>query len=359
MRETILSPVTIGKVEGTTLVAEGKAAALKPTAVYLPPNHKAKAKVNVILWLHGYYVSGVSDLLAPAAAKNSTNLRESVRAAGKDFVLIAPWLGYQDHAGQGTLTWGEQGKGNGVQAFLEDTLAALARYQEDPISKVGRVAGGVVGALPEVAATALDVVRHAPKKTVQHDVAVLKQNWPAVPTLEIDNLIIASHSAGGGLMRQAAGALGTLKPKLKQCWGFDCLYGSGRTWARWAADEGADLYFYYGTGTQPAAFGDVLGFWKEIYGTPKAPKSGPLTKRVRLAPAVNGTGVEIDAVAFQSMDEIKNKATPGTRYEIVRQATDPFIDNETRYWNDILPSLKGHFATVTDLLKPRIEQSGI
>ena len=102
------------------------------------------------------------------------------------------------------------------------------------------------------------------------------------------------------MMKRAVNTLGSFKPALKECWGFDCLYGTGATWAQWAAEQTVPLYFYFGQGTRPSYNGDVNGFWTEVFGTPKKPKSGPLTNQVRLAPVFIGTGVENDTIAFQS-----------------------------------------------------------
>jgi hypothetical protein len=52
------------------------------------------------------------------------------------------------------------------------------------------------------------------------------QNPSSPPALDIKNLAIACHSGGGAGMRNLLGTLGKYQPKLKECWGFDCLYGT-------------------------------------------------------------------------------------------------------------------------------------
>src|SRR5262245_27724461 len=69
---------------------DGHACAGRHTAVYLPPNHNFESKtLNVVLFLHGFYVSSHRQLFQG----DRTKLREQVLAAGKDVVLVAPFLG--------------------------------------------------------------------------------------------------------------------------------------------------------------------------------------------------------------------------------------------------------------------------
>ncbi len=110
-------------------------------------------------------------------------------------------------------------------------------------------------------------------------------------------------------------------------------------------------------GTKPAYDGDVLGFWKRVYGTPKGPlQLGARLLNVYLAPALPGT--ELDMVAFQFSEDIKAKAIAGNRYEEIRKQVDPLLDDPTKYWSTIIPlGLKDHYPVVSELLGPRIRQS--
>ena len=60
-------------------------------------------------------------------------------------------------------------------------------------------------------------------------------------------MILAAHSAGGSQMRKIC-----LQPnplygtRIRECWGFDCLYGGVQTWYSWATkNAGAKLFIYY------------------------------------------------------------------------------------------------------------------
>src|SRR5205814_2151929 len=139
----------------------------------------------------------------------------------------------------------------------------------------------------------------------------------------------------------------------RECWGFDCLYAAGQTWHEWAKGRGGiPLYFYFGDGTPPWEGGDVLGFWRRVYGTPRKPLLlGGRMLNVHLAPALPGT--ELDQVAFQLFEDIKAKATPGNRYEEVRLKVDPLLDDTDAYWTAILNAgLYEHYHVVSELLGP-------
>src|SRR5262249_15623410 len=139
---------------------------------------------------------------------------------------------------------------------------------------------------------------------------------------------------------------------LKECWGFDCLYAPADPWFQWARGlTSATLYFYYGQGTDPAAGGIPVEFWRLVYGSPKQPTKTPLA-HVRLAPAV--AGVEQDSVAFQSVAAIAAKAKPGNRYEEIRKKVDLWLDNTAAYWQILDPVAYDHYQVVTALFGQRI-----
>ena len=124
--------------------------------------------------------------------------------------------------------------------------------------------------------------------------------------------------AGARVLIVGLGGLGRYRDVLRECWGFDCLYGSSTAWYEWAQKLGysnRSSYFYYGRGTRPADKADVLGFWKQVYGSPKAPMPSWEWRlsRIGLAPAL--PGAEHDPVAFQSAEELrrKGKAAAGNR----------------------------------------------
>jgi hypothetical protein len=73
---------------GVTLFTKRLAPGMKPTAVYLPPKHvTAATKLDIVIWLHGFYVKDHEFLFHNDPAR----LREQVRDSGKDVVLVAPF----------------------------------------------------------------------------------------------------------------------------------------------------------------------------------------------------------------------------------------------------------------------------
>ena len=98
----------------------------KPTGVYLPPKHvNTKTALDVVLWLHGWYVKDHKQLFHSDEAR----VRQQVLSSSKDAVLIAPFLGQKfkpddtdyDLSDLKTAKWGER--------YLNEVLAALARFQ--------------------------------------------------------------------------------------------------------------------------------------------------------------------------------------------------------------------------------------
>jgi hypothetical protein len=233
------------------------------TAVYIPPNHAWDSKqLDVILWLHGWEISKAEDIFAPTNQDQITSLRESVFGSKKDIVLIAPWLGHK-YLGGGSLGLGDLGSGKACGEYLQDVLKQIAAYQ----SKSG-------------GATTSDSNKSS------DDADKGKSGG-----LSIKNLILACHSGGGELMREATGHLGDLESKLKECWGFDCMYSSGHTYGVWVQGlPKVNCYFYLGTGSVDYLY--FPGFWQFAFGTPKAPKK-PGLQNVFLAAAKPDMGMEL------------------------------------------------------------------
>jgi hypothetical protein len=311
---------TQSKLGGTTLYA--KEGCMRDTGVYVPRAEQLGAKVDVILWLHGWYVSDSKNLFEPPKGY-ITSLRESVLASKKNVVLVGPHLGLQTHRGEGTLKLGNLGEGAGCNLYLKQVMTALTDWH------VQTFLTGEIGGI-----------------TVRK------------PDFQIRNLIIACHSGGGDLMRTATGALGDLKPVLKECWGFDCMYASGSTYEHWAfslAPAGVKTYFYLANGSSAAHFAE---FWKAAYGTPKRPRAGGRMQNLFLAPAV--PGVELDRTAFQSVEEIQGKPDTGNPYEAVRRKVDPFLDDPQVYSRKLnAQPLKDHFQVVRELFGHRLGESGL
>ena len=291
----------------------------RPTGVFLPDpgivgDHRA---LTVLLWFHGHFVKDIPSLFY----KEDTKILQAVLDSKRRLVVVAPHLGEFKTKTDSDYNASALGGGKTCEQYLDQVLGALAEWYLTTLIDI-------------------DVESKPP------------------PKFQIAELYIAGHSGGGDAIISSVASLGAYKDKLRECWGFDCLYGSGASWASWArARGGMPLYFYFGTGTTPAKNGDVLGFWRQVYGTLKRPL--PLGSRMLnlyLAPALPGT--ELDRVAFQFSEDIMAKPAPPGSYEDVRKTVDPLLDDTSRYWSTIIAKgLKGHYQVVSELLGPRIRQS--
>jgi len=314
-------------VRGTTLYPTKGSKCIKETAIYLPPGHDFLAKkLHVVLWIHGYYVRNVRDILEPADEDKDMALRQNVISTRKDVVMIAPWLGYK-YVGGGSLGLGDLGKGTGCQAYLDEVLQSLGRFRKSYAAK---------NSPPATTGTTGE-----------------KKDEVVAPTIE--TLVVAGHSAGGAMMRDAVGALGNYRANLRECWGFDCLYDS--LWPGWVVNSSlADvkIYMYFAKGIRGER---VIDLWTKTYGTLKKPRN-IRPRNVFMTPSINALGTLVDRTAFQTSDEIQKK-TALDDYERLRKAADPLLDsrNPSAYWTKLSSKLKGHFEVVTDVFGPRIAQS--
>jgi hypothetical protein len=204
----------IGTFPGVTLFTKRTARCIKPTAVYFPPRHAVSSKkLDVVLWLHGYYVKDHKFLFNGDPAR----IREQVRDSGKDVVLIAPFLGYEYSVGDsvaGNYTVNDLATPKWGERYLDQIIAAISKFQT-----------------PEA---------------------------EPPPLLQIGKLVIACHSGGGNGMRNLVGSLGKYQSNLTACWGFDCLYGAHANpddatfWYQWLSGPNASaLEIIYGPSTLP------------------------------------------------------------------------------------------------------------
>jgi hypothetical protein len=319
MSKLVLAEDKSHKGSGFVLLSKGSGW-IRPTGVFVPDagftsSHEV---VTVILWFHGHRVKDAPYLFYQEA----TQLLKAVSESKRDVILVAPELGLRDKT-HAEYNASALGGGSKTQQYLDQVLGALSDWYDRTF-----IAGEIA-------------------------------QMGGEPTkFQLANLYIAGHSGGGTGIISSVAALGSYKDRLRECWGFDCLYGDGQSWFQWAkARTGIPLYFYFGKGTKPSDNADVLGFWKRVYGTPKSPipAAGRL-RNVFLAPALQGA--ELDMVAFQSTEDILAKAKSGNRYEEVRRIVDPLLDNSDRYWPALIKEgLKDHYPVVSEFLCPRIRQS--
>jgi hypothetical protein len=179
------------------------------TGVFVPANYKIGKTVDLVLFLRGYDIKRPKTATSVDEYWNSPRdptlksflFREEINKSGKNVILVIPTLGPFSEVGK------LKDKG-GVQDFLSHVVDGL--WHDGP--HAGR----------------------AERPTIRH-------------------LILAAHSGGGVPLRQLAQNLGEdaeWKDKLKECWGFDSIYGvrdkDADFWAGWAErHSGTNVTMFY------------------------------------------------------------------------------------------------------------------
>ncbi len=189
--------------KGQTLYLAIPLGAEKPakpmTGIFIPAQFKPQRSVDLIVYLHGIKSKPELTIAQYWDQKKFAHfaLREGLAQSQRNVILVAPTLGPRSQTQTGWLT-----KPGGFDKYLEQVLASLAAY--GPYRKQGAPALG--------------------------------------------NIILACHSGGGLPMRNLALGKNLCAPKIKECWGFDCLYFNGdeTLWPQWAkARPQARLYVHY------------------------------------------------------------------------------------------------------------------
>jgi hypothetical protein len=179
------------------------------TGVFVPKDYRVGKSIDLVLFLRGYDIKRPKTATSVDEYWNSPRhsilksfmFREEINKSGKNVILAVPTLGPFSEIGK----LKEDGE---VQEFLTRILDGLWR-------------SGPHADLKE-------------RPTIRH-------------------LILAAHSGGGAPLRRLAQVLGedaVYKDKLKECWGFDSIYGikdkDAEFWSDWARSHpGARVAMYY------------------------------------------------------------------------------------------------------------------
>jgi hypothetical protein len=262
-------------VAGTTLFSKDGSNCMKKTAVYFSPKHADdNYALNIVLWLHGFYVKDRKFLFRDDPAQ----LRQQVISSSKDVTLIAPFLGYEyveDKVYKGDYSTKDLGDPSWGERYLNEVLAGIARFRS-----------------PTTATP---------------------------PSMTIKSLAIACHSGGGKGMRSLVGTLGQHKAKLKECWGFDCLYGTKAPddatfwYERALTPDACPLYIVYGADTLPQSV--KLDLWGRGIITRegnKADPPGPVVKDLHIAIGPNKTD-DVSKFVSPNVDDLMSRLPAGRK----------------------------------------------
>ncbi|MFN0109458.1 MAG: D-alanyl-D-alanine carboxypeptidase family protein [Blastocatellia bacterium] len=177
------------------------------TGIYVPNSFKPESGVTVIVYLHGHkgkYPGNAATIKTywDGARFPFFALREEVSASGQNVIFVAPPLGPKSEPG--SLI--EPG---GFDAFMQQVLAGFNQHYLMP--------------------------RHGRRIS------------------EVRSIILAAHSGGGSPMLSIAKGKDQYARKIKECWGFDSMYGLvAPSWIAWAKSHPQQsFYAYYGPGKGP------------------------------------------------------------------------------------------------------------
>jgi len=173
---------------------------VKPvTGIFIPDGYKTGSALNLILYLHGHTYDYPGDGVSIEGYWDARkfpffDFRKGVTESGKNVILVAPTLGPLSQAG-GLPFWPD--------VYLDQVIFAL--------------------------------MAHGPYKN---------QRWGPLYA----NIILACHSGGGSPMRKIALRTHRYAQNIRECWGFDSLYGAesvneSLAWAQ--ANPTKNLYIYY------------------------------------------------------------------------------------------------------------------
>ena len=205
-------------------------------AAHVPPVARVSATLDVIVYFHGHmlakcgtpskdFTAGGMDFYL--RSKLFKRMRPELDASAHAAILIAPEM----HPFVGAKDTGADRHGNLDEKGKFDFLVTQAFRQ---LETLGAIAKGA----------------------------------------KVGNIVLAAHSGGGLAMRDILRAKNTLRPNIRACWGFECLYFGTKPFIDWlAADAGTAFRHYRGKGTfaaQTAALAKSVNFVDSFTTTPQA-----------------------------------------------------------------------------------------
>lgn len=339
----------------------------RPSALFFPRKELVdSATIDVVLWFHGFYVSSYRQVFADFSSSDpdknpDVRLRQSILESGRDLVLIAPFLGAVPYAP------GEAEKKAAVTEELQAKVALKTKQYQAGAAKYGKVEAdlgsgkacetylmGVLEAIGDYRA-ALKAAS-APVSTATGSVPPPKPA-PAVAT-KLGNLYLACHSGGGTGMLDVLASLGSAKDKLKECWGFDCIYSADGYVSAARSNPKVKFYLYFGQGSK---FTAAFEAFAQKYGIgEKSPASG--LDNLNIAPATTSKwpGVDDDSRAFIKTADMPPQPAKVQNFETFRRQLDGLAADKTafaKFLNQNSQALRTHYAVPATLLTPRIKQS--
>ncbi len=342
----------------------------RPSALFFPRRALVdSAAIDVVLWFHGFYVSSYRKVFADFPSSDpdknpDVRLRQSILESGRDLVLIAPFLGAVPYAP------GEAEKKAAVTEELQAKVALKTKLYKEGAAKYGKVEAdlgsgkaceaylmGVLEAIGDYRAAIKAAAAPAPTATTAATPATKPAPPPAVAP-KLGNLYLACHSGGGTGMLDVLASLGSAKDKLKECWGFDCIYSADGYVSAARSNPKVKFYLYFGQGSK---FTAAFESFSQKYGMGgKGPANG--LDNLNIAPATTSKwpGVDDDSRAFIKTADIPPQPAKVQNFETFRRQLDGLAADKTafeKFLNQNSQALRTHYAVPATLLTPRIKQS--
>jgi murein DD-endopeptidase MepM/ murein hydrolase activator NlpD len=193
---------------GTGTTKAGKPFPLNLTGIYIPDHFNPANPCCLVLYLHGMTGGKPGELKRIdeywiGSKYPEFALREEVRASGANVIFVAPSLGRSPNVYPNHLS----NKDGGLDDYLGKVLFAVTEYY-------------------------------------------LRQHRLSTAAIQPEKILLSAHSAGGAQMRKIALRQNLVyEQKIKECWGFDSLYGGVSEWVQWKKKYPSNRLFIYYLGS--------------------------------------------------------------------------------------------------------------
>jgi hypothetical protein len=277
------------------------------TGIFFPDKYVPSGTVDLLVYFHGQPKpcgGQTSDRIWDFWRSKTFRLRELVNKSGKNVVLVAPRL---------------RGDGSGLHLdiaaddFLNKVVAHIAaRVTTAPFNWQG-------------------TTQPADKPSGDKPSADKKD----ATGMSIGNLILAAHSGGGSPMLRMARTAKVAK--VRECWGFDSMYGSPGQWVDWAAQGGKYFLFWTAEGAiNSNKYGNNVTTIQGILNKSNVRAGSKAAKDPDAARAALAAPNVVIVYAPKPDDAAKGFATPPGRKFV--SSTSNHCEVPQTYWADMMSS---------------------
>jgi hypothetical protein len=268
--------------------------------IYFPDAYIPSGTLDLLVYFHGLPTpcgGSNSDTIRDIWRSSTFPLREMVNKSKKNVVLVAPRLNLD----------GGLKLDMGADDFLSKVVGFIAaRVMKDPFKWHG---------------------------------AEPTDDQKSDPVMHIRNLVLAAHSGGGSPMLKMAQELKASKlAKVRECWGFDSMYGSPSAWVDWAAAGGKYFLFWTAEGANDSKkYGSNVTTMRGILAKANGGAGSNATKDPDASRASLAAPNVVITYAPRPTDAAKGFMPPGGG-RTFKSSTENHCDVPTTYWGDMMGS---------------------